>query len=481
MATIPSHEQWMKDTYSLTNPRSEFLQAVDAAIKKFETDKSDPAKAAIKTAFDRWRFEQSKQGKDWKKSVRNDKGACTNLYRALNDLDKRKLTKEELEAMEFVCRAQAMALQKQFDGKKLQFKATTLVGMAQGVGSRWERFKTGAKSLKEGHGTVKDLVSGVKDVKSGVDAFKATGKAGAIATAQTGMSDQFASIRTQIVEFCKKLCPDIDPTKVFTALGLGSVEKFATDLAPFVGAISSGGKAIVGWAGVAKTAWDKHSIEGKRHAIAAGDPEAAFDALLQLLQREIVSKSAKAGVQTAAFTGKTLGVFADGGAVTGPVIGLLETLAEIFQTIVEYVRDYRECNAANEALRLGALNLDLFTTSPILGCYFLCIQDHSTIINFAVADYGTPNFVFDVEALVKKLEPVLERARSYINESRLEIPGLENAKGVVEKKGTIDKIKDAILEKLESAFLNKEKGPAVDKARIQGFGHQPGGGFGTKP
>ncbi|MBL8751152.1 MAG: hypothetical protein JNK78_18485 [Planctomycetes bacterium] len=480
MALIPSREQWMKDTYSLTNPRSEFLQAVDAAILKYDTDKSDAAKAAIKTAFDRWRFEQSRQGKDWKKSVRNDKGACTNLHRALNDLDKRKLTKEEIEAMEFVARAQAMALQKQFEGKKLQFKSTTLVGMAQGVGSKWERFKTGAKSLKEAHGTGKDLVSGVKDIKSGVDAFKATGKAGAIATAKTGMGDQFAGIRAQIVEFCKKLCPDIDPTKIFSALGLGTVEKFATDLAPFVGAISSGGKAVVGWAGVAKTAWDKHSIEGRRHAIAAGDPMAAFDALLVLLQREIASKSAKAGVQTAAFTGKALGVFADGGAVTGPVIGLLETLADIFQTIVEYVRDYRECDAANKALLVGALNLDLFETSPVLGCYFLCVQDHSTIINFAVADYGTTDFVFDVEALVKKVEPVLERARAYIGDSRLEIPGMENAKGIAEKKGTLDKIKEALLEKLESAFLNKDKGPVVDKARIQGYGHQPGGGFGTK-
>lgn len=480
MATIPSHEQWMKDTYSLTNPRSEFLQAVDAALKAYDAAKTDPAKAALKTAFDRWRFEQSKQGKDWKQSVRNSKGACTNLYRALNDLDKRKLTKEEIEAMDFVARAQAMALQKQFDGKKLQFKATTIVGMAQGVGTKWERFKTSAKSVKEGHGTVKDVVSGVQDIKSGVDAFKATGKAGAIATAKTGMGDQFASIRMQIVDFCKKLCPDIDPTKVFSALGLGTVEKFATDLAPFVGAISSGGKAIKGWCDVAKTAWDRHSIANKRDAIKAGDPEAAFDALLQLLLREIQSKSAKAGVQTGAFTGKALGVFLDGGAVTGPVVGLLETLAEIFQTIVEYVRDYRECNAANEALRLGALNLDLFGVSPVLGCYFLCVQDHSTIINFAVADYGTPNWMFDVEALVKKLEPVLERARFYVNESRLEIPGMESQKGIAEKKGTLDKIKDALMEKLESAITGKQKGPVVDKARIQGFGHQPGGGFGTK-
>lgn len=479
MAQIPSHETWMKDTHSLTHPRSDLLKAVDAAMQAYDKAKSDTAKAALKTAFDRWRFDQSKQGKDWKKSVRNQKGACTNLYRAVNDLDRRKLSKEEVEAMQYVSRAQAMALMKQFAGKKLSFKASTVVGMAQGAGTRWQRFKTGAATAKGVGSTGKDIVTGVRDIAKGVGVLKQGGAAGAMSAARTGMGDQFAGIRQQITEFCKKLCPDIDPNTVFTALGLGTVEKFATELAPFVGAISSGGKAIVGWAGVAKTVWDKHSIEQKRHAIAAGDPEAAFDALLLLLQREITSKSAKAGVQTAAFTGKALGVFADGGAVTGPVVGLLEILAEIFQTIIEYVRDYRECKAANEALLLGALNLDLFETSPVLGCYFLCVQDHSTIINFAVGDYGTPNFVFDVEQLVKKIEPVLERARSFIQDSRLEIPGMDKAKGIATEKGTIEKVKDKVVDRLESWFAKPDK-PKLDKARITGYGHQAGGGFGPK-
>jgi len=480
MATIPTYEQWQKDTYSLLHKRSDFLVAVDTALETYDKTRSETAKAALKAAFDRWRFEQSKQGKDWKKSVRNEKGACTNLYRALNDLDRRKLSQEELEALQFISRAQAMALQKQFAGKKVQFKATTVVGMAQGVGSKWERFKTGAKSLKSGGSTAKNLVTGVRDVKQGVDLFAQGGKAGGMAASQAATSQQFAQIRQHATEFCRQLCPGLDPNQVFAAIGLGSVEKFAVDLAPFLGAVSSGGKALVGWAGVAKTAWDKHSIENKRFAIAVGDPEAAFDGLMVLLQREIASKSAKAGVQTGAFAGKALGVFLDGGAVSGPVVGLLETLAEIFQTIVEYVRDYRECAAANEALRLGALNLDLFEISPILGCYFLCVQDHSTIINFAVGDYGTPNFVFDAERLIKKIDPVLERSRAYIQASRLEIPGMATAKGIAEQKGAVDKVKGAITDRLEQWFLKPEKPPKVDKARIVGYGHQPGGGFGPK-
>ena len=184
---------------------------------------------------------------------------------------------------------------------------------------------------------------------------------------------------------------------------------------------------------------------------------------------------------TAAFTGKLLGSFADAGAVSGPVVGLLETLAEIFQTIVEYVRDYKEVEAANELLRVGYLNLDLFSVSPILGCYFLLIQDHSTIINFAVADYGTPNFVFDAERLIGKINPVLDQARSYVRSSRFEIVGFAGMKGVVDKNWSKGSVKDKVVglpghlvDKIGtqiSDWVEKpEKPPEWDRSRIQGFG-----------
>ena len=474
MAEIPSYDQWMNDTHSLTSPRSEFLKKLDDAVKTGNRD-------SIKTALDRWRFEQSKQGKDWRKSVRNGKGAVTNLHRAVNDLDKRKLTKEELEAMQYISRTQAMALQKQFLGKKLQFKGSTLVGMARGAGSNWQKFKTGASSVTSGSSTARTGYKGVSNAVQGANLLQQGGKAAVTGAASGTMSDNFSTIRQKVTEFCKELCPGIDPNHIFNALHLGSVENFATDLAPFVGVISSGGKAIIGWIGVIKKEWDAIKLEDSRYAFAPGDPEAAFSAVVTLLDREIVSASARAGVKTAAFTGKALGVFADAGAITGPVIGLMELLAEIFQTIIEYVRDYKECQAANDLLRVGALNFDLFSTSPILGCYFLVVQDHSTIINFAVGEYGTPNWMFDVEKLVGKIGPALEKSRHYIRVSRLEIPGMEHAKGVVEENYSVKTglskvtaapgaLKDKIADRIDAWFEKPEKPPKVDKSRIVGFG-----------
>lgn len=476
MAQIPSHAQWMKDTHSLTSPRSALLKALDDVIDRYGKTPSAQNKEAIRAALDKWRFDQSRQGKDWRKSVRNEKGAVTNLYRALTDLDKRKLTREELEAMQYIARMQATALQRQFDGKELKFKGSTLLGLASNTSSKWQKFKGASAVLAVGAPGAASAANTGRKLAQGVSLVHQVGGAGATAASQRSM----LGVVMKIKELCRELCPGRDPDQVFQALHLGNMEQFAADLAPFVGAISSGGKAITGWIGVIKQQYGRYKLQDVRQAIAPGDPEAAFDALAALLDREIASAAGRAAVRTGAFTAKTAGAFADAGAVTGPVVGVLEILAEVIQSIVEYVRDYKECEAANQLLRVGALNLELFGVCPILGCYFLVIQDHSTIINFAVGEYGTENWMFDVEKLVTKVQRVLEKCRELIRLSRLEISGMAGAKGLVEEnysvKGGIDKvtglpgaIKDKIAGQLESWFGNPVKPKEVERSRIQGI------------
>ena len=476
MAQIPSHAQWMKDTHSLTSPRSPLLKEVDDALDRYGKTPNAQNKQAITTALDKWRFDQSRQGKDWRKSVRNEKGAVTNLHRALTDLDKRRLTREELEAMQFIARMQATALQRQFDGKQLAFKNTTLMGLAASTGTKWQKFKGASALLAGGAPGAVSAVNTGRSLAAGASLVHKVGGAGATAASQQSM----IGVALKIKELCRELCPGLEPDQVFQALHLGSMEQFAAELAPFVGAISSGGKAIVGWIGVIKQQYSQYRIQEMRPAIAAGDPEAAFDALSELLDREIASAAARAAVKTGAFTAKTAGAFADAGAVTGPVVGVLEILAEVIQSIVEYVRDHKECETANQMLRVGALNLELFNACPILGCYFLVIQDHSTIINFAVGEYGTANWMFDVERLVSKVQVVLEKCRELVRLSRLEILGMSGAKGLVEENysvktglgkvtGLPGAVADAISDRLEQWFGDPVKPAEVDKSRIRGL------------
>ena len=473
MAQIPTYDMWKKDTYSMRHKRSKSLKMLDEAIKGRN-------EAAIKNTLGAWKFQQGRKGQNWRKSVRNNKMAISNLNRAVNPMNGRSLSPAEREAMEFISRSQAMALAKQFEGKELTFKSSTLIGMKNGAGTAWQRFKTGATSAKGAYSTGKGMYKSGQSIQSGVKLMQQGGRAAAHASAS-------GDLTKQIMDFCKTLTPGMDPNKVFQHLNLGSVADFAGNLAPFLGAISSGKKMIMQWTGVARTAYGKHDTAQRRFAFKPGDPEAAFDAVLELLRRDIASQAAKAGVSTGAFTGKLLGAFADAGAVTGPVIGLLETLAEIFQIIVEYVKDYKEVEKANKYLRVGYLNLDIFEFSPILGCYFLLIQDHSTIINFAVADYGTPDFKLDAERMVKKINPVLDKARTYVHNSRFEIVGFDSMKGVVEKGysklGLMGKIKGApgelasrIAKAVEAKLQSGDQPPPLKKSRISGIsaqGHTP--------
>ncbi|MEO7084035.1 MAG: hypothetical protein ABI442_01050 [Gemmatimonadaceae bacterium] len=476
MADIPSYEQWMKDTYSLTSSRSDYLKLLDESLKTYNLAKTPDTKAKLKAALDRWRFEQSKEGKDWKKSVRNQKGAVTNLYRAVNDLDKRRLSPEELETLKYIAAAQNMAFVKQFAFADVKFKSNTLMGIAQGAGSTLQKFKTGASSAASGASTAKSAYSTGKKLSE-------IGKTGASSVASSTGSSDSSMIRSKVAELLRTICADLDADQVLSALHLGDVASFSADVAPLVGIISSGGKAVVAWIQVARRAHMAYDFEDRRHAFQPGDPSAAFDALLTLLDREIASLAAHAATKTVAFTGKALAAAGDFGAVSGPILGLLELLAKILQTVLEYVRDITECRKASLLLKTGPLDLSLFVVCPILGCYFLVIQDHSTIINFAVGDYGTPNFVFDVEQLVKKIDPVLSKARTYIDESRLEIPGMKNAKGVVSANysvatglgkatGLPGHIKDSISEKIEN-WIDKPDKVVVDKLRIVGFGSKP--------
>jgi hypothetical protein len=252
MAQIPTYGQWMKDTSSLTSPRSAFLKALDDAIKTYDSNKSPDNKAKVKTALDRWRFEQSRQGKDWRASVRNQKQAVTNLYRAVSDQDKRKFTKEELDALKYIAQAQKLALAKQFAVAEVRFKASTLVGMAQGAGTAWQQFKTGTQSVGQGAKTAKGVYGAGQGVVKGVQQAQ-RGVSPAMAASAASHANS-AMIRTKVADLCRALCPDVDPIQVFSALHLGNVETFAADVAPFVGIISSGGKAVIGWIGVARKA-----------------------------------------------------------------------------------------------------------------------------------------------------------------------------------------------------------------------------------
>jgi hypothetical protein len=448
----------MRDTYSWGDSRSDKLKAVDLAVFVYDSDKSDESRLRIKQALDDYRFDHSRRGKDWTKSVRNKKGALTNLHRAVNDVDHRRLTESDLLAMREMVTLQQNALKEMFFGKELSLKSL---------------------SKKKHANEVKDLLSKTQGAAANIRDINVT-RSGT-RTAQGVNVVAGTAVTQKFEELVKTVCGAMDPAMIMRELGLGSVADFAKSMAPALGVIASASDTLTGVGKIVYGKWKAAQIhEVGTYAIAAGDPLAAFLALEVLIDRGISSTIATTAIAGAAFTAKTLCSALDLGAASGPAIGLAETIAKAIQKIVEFVRDYEEVRLANRLLTQGTLDLSLFRTCPILGCYFVAVQDHSTLINMAVADFGTPNFVVDAERLVTAVKPVIAKAGQLVRESRFEIAGMQNCKGIKlaawDKMTTSEKaanlkqhVMDGLID-LVTTDTSLTPLPKVDRSRIVGFG-----------
>jgi hypothetical protein len=475
---IPTYKEWIDRTKVTARKRSAELQAIDEAIEAYGKSPSAASKKKIKAAFARWRFSKTAGGDDWRKSIRNRKRAITDLARALEDMDKRRLTQAERDAMAFVAQAQTRELETIFSvHNALQWKPSTFMGMMTTAQTNWQQFKHGAPMAID---AAKQARSGYKTAKSlhtGVEQLRTLGNTASKAKVGGDMVTKYNKIR----ELLKELCPGMDPNKVLKGLGFANPEEVVKNVAPFVGAISSGFGATKAWIDVARAQYRKHATESSGWTIQAGDPEKALEALIKMIAAERNSLTRQASIKTGAFGGKLAGGFLDAGVVSGPVVGALETLANIFNTIYEYVCDHREMQAAKIPLEAKAYDFRLFEYCPLLGCYFLVVVDHSTIINFAVSEWGTDNWMFDVERMMEKINPMLAQARGYIHASRLEIPTLRGYKGVMQEgysvktglskvAATPGHVVDVIMDKVDNAIdKGKPKKPTVDKSRIYGI------------
>jgi hypothetical protein len=448
----------MRDTYSWSDARSDKLKAVDLAIFIHDSEQSETSRSRIKQALDDYRFNHSRRGKDWTQSVRNKKGALTNLHRAVNGVGHRKLTEADLLAMREMVTLQQAALKEMFFGKKLSLKSFSK--------------KKHAHDVKDFISKTQGAAANIRDINVAQAGSRAA--QGVNVVAGTALTQKFEAL-------VKTVCGALDPAMVMRELGLGSVADFAKSMAPALGIIAAASDTAVGLGKIAYGKWTAAQLhEVGSYAIAAGDPLAAFLALEVLIDREINSTIATTAISGAAFTAKMLCGALDLGAASGPAIGLAETIAKAIQKVVEFVQDYQEVRLANQLLDQGTLDLSLFRTCPILGCYFVAVQDHSTLINMAVADFGTPNFVVDAERLITAVKPVIAKAGQFVRASRFEIAGMENCKGIklaawdkmtVGEKATNLKqhVTDGLID-LVSTDKSLTPLPTVDRSRIVGFG-----------
>ncbi len=422
-----TYDDWMKRTYSRIAQRSDDLKKIDEAIKMRNAE-------AAKTALIKWIDGQNAKHQDWHRSVRNENHAVEELYKELGILGPAASNSFSAEiadkaAKVQIRRDQQLAAARMFTGKQIQFKERYLTICRARCRAEDSKLKRGLAKTASVGGTAANLAGAANSIRGIASSLETVIK--------TIMGEALSSAtRDEIVKI------------IFGT----TIEEFVHNAAPFLGFFTSGAKAVLAWVGVARNLNDAIEMEARYGDVRAGDAAAALHAMVEIIDKEIHKQTADAIIRTTAFTAKGIGLVADGGAATTSAIGAVESIAIILNTLADVVKDARQKEAGNKLIATGHIDVEIFSKCPILGCYYIAVQDHSTIMNFEIANMGKENWHQEAERLKYAIEPVIKKAAELIEKSRMEIPGMEAAKGIYQS---------SLLQKINLYY--KSKGYGQDK------------------
>lgn len=394
---IPTLTTWLAETKLGTmKPRSAQLKAVDDAIQHYERQRTEGNLFKIKNALEDWkRF----KGAAWKSSDRNRGGAVTRLDQELAKLaDYRtyqlaggRFTMQELQALAFVARERKNVIANVFRGKEVTFRLSK------------ESLRDSAQKVKTKCDEAKKFLQG----KS-----KST-----LSPAETAQK--------KLTEMAKSMF-DVDTLESLGKIGGHVIEiigQCGVSVAPVVGHIKDGYDLFTGWAKAAAALHEQYSVANCNYVIDTGAPAAAFQGVKSCLISQTKKEAASASIATTSFALKTGLAFADGGAISGPVVGAANAIASLSLQLYYLSTEYRATKAINEALTNGTLDITLFRTYPLMGAYLMTSATFSDLI--PIECFGTPGWMDYVENLKKRgFDGIYDAATDLIKDSPWEIKGL---------------------------------------------------------
>jgi hypothetical protein len=400
MARIPTLKQWQQDTEVALRPRSATLKAVDAAIAQYERSKNEKDLWRIRNTFEDWK---RSEGSRWQLSDRNRKQALTQMDRELSKVTDARtyqithMTMKELMALAQVARQRKAVLENIFRGKQVTLKGAKLKDQLAGAG---EKIKSKCQSAG-----------------SWVSANKRAAK--------PAPAPEPGVLRDKMIDMAKSYfdVSTLDELGSLAGLILDILGKCAVSVPPVVGHIKDGYDLFTGWAKVGADLYKQHSICERSYAIDTGVPSNAFAALQKCLAEETKHEAISATNATTSFALKTGLAFVDGGAISGPVVGAVSALADFAHTLFLLGMEYRASKAVNKALTAGNLDIRLFKTYPLMGCYLLSSATLSDLI--PIDSFGTPGWMDYIESTQKNVfTPIYNAASELVESSPWEIQGL---------------------------------------------------------
>ena len=399
MASITiTYEQWKKGTdLGALHRRSSEMEAIDKALKEYHTtNKSERAFIALKNAFDNWIRAQQRDGKAWTDSGRNKFGLVGKLHEQIVLVDAERAIKllndpEEMAARKALVQAERDAIKRLFDNRRLVLKHEA-----------WKtKFdKAVNTAVIPGATAAGGLYTGAKQ---------------AMGTARVAISP------TDVNSLVQNLTGGYTPTALFDMLGT-SASQFFQAASSILSAAISPALLLKDLVSAGMRVSERVTVNSARFNFRVGQADAALDAIVRLIDRELALIAIDAAKQVSSIVAHSFAM--------GPVASAAGAVVDVIVNAKLYAKMAEEIKKGNLLLAEDRYGLELFDASPVLGCYFLVLADTSVWINFSVFDIGTPGWMDTVQKMRKKSEPVIEKAREYIRTTKYALSGTEFMKGL---------------------------------------------------
>ena len=250
---------------------------------------------------------------------------------------------------------------------------------------------------------------------------------------------------SKVLKLLIELFDVVDLPDVIGELGLDFIQDFISSALPIVQQVKSGAKAAKSWG---EAAQDLHkSMKTKKHKpfILPGDARDAVDAVKSLLRQSSAEHATRAAIETTQFAVSTAGLFADLGGATGPATSAAAAVAKMCQKITLFALEYNQMKKINHLLKTTAgeaLSSNIFSVSPLLGCYYLANNTTSNVLNIMVPNILEDDWMLDAANNKKKhLDPLIKDSQTFIGRSRYVLTPIRQNKGMYVEKSTFEKLK----------------------------------------
>ena len=225
----------------------------------------------------------------------------------------------------------------------------------------------------------------------------------------------------EVLQFIREAMPDF-------------LTHLSASLIPFAGVAVSGVSTLVQAVVTVKSQYTFHTRRNLARGLAIGEPKAALDAVVAMLDRAVAINNVQLGIGVGALTAKLAGVLTDGGTLSNAATGFAFAVLKFMEMVSEILIDVIEAKAANSRMaRPGGVDGTVFNDCPLIGAYLVCCAPTSVLLNTIFDRFGDHGWRDEVEHSVQnQLTTLRATAGALVRGHRYQIVELMNYAGVLE-------------------------------------------------